>query len=744
MRRLLHIMLMGINFSPLLAQTTNVSPPGQPGSDAHWLSAAKNGFGTSNTLGSKVWFTLNNGVMTEVYYPTLDVPNVQMLQLIIVGVSDVETESEDTMHHTEVLDARALTFRQINTAKSGYYTITKTYVTDPERNTILIDIDFDSREAAGVYVYYDPSLNNSGMHDSAWTEGDALLAVDGDKASALISSSGFAYSDEWIRDTLRPEDRSADLEISNGYLGTSDGLTELKRNWNRTGFIPYHRADYGNVVQVAALKGFQGSRYERNSKTDQLQAVKPHCTLALAFGKTPAEALRNARASLARGFVRARREYEAGWHAYVSHLSPVEPKYQRQFNLAALVLKGLEDKTYRGAIIASPSIPWGGGPNANEPTISGYHAVWSRDLYEAATAFYAMGDRATANRALDYLFKTQQKPDGSFPQNTWVDGRPIGGGLQMDQVALPLVLAYQLGRTDRASWLKHVKPAADFLLRNGPATGQDRWEEKQGFSPATIAAEIAGLVCAARIARIHGDMQSARDYLKTADDWANNVDRWTATTSGPHGDGKYFLRITENDNPNDGAKIEINSGGGSYDEREIVDAGFLELVRLGIKAADDPLVLKSIDVIDKLIKVDTPAGVGWYRYNHDAYGERADGKPYDGRSGVGRLWALLTGERGEYELALGKKALARKRLDALRGFANDGLMISEQVWDRRESPGPAFRFGAGTGSATPLAWSLAQFIRLAINIKRGRNIETPQIVAARYLRDRERNNGPLK
>src|SRR5258706_4070695 len=161
----------------------------------------------------------------------------------------------------------------------------------------------------------------------------------------------------------------------------------------------------------------------------------------------------------------------------------VEAKYRRQFIMAAMVLRALEDKTWRGAIIASPSIPWGGGPNANEPTISGYHAVWSRDLYEVATAFHAMGDTAAANRALDYLFNVQQKKDGSFPQNSWVDGRPIGGGLQLDQVAFPLVLAYQLGRTDRSTWRRHIKPAADFILRKGPATEQDRWEEKPGYSP---------------------------------------------------------------------------------------------------------------------------------------------------------------------------------------------------------------------------------------------------------------------
>ena len=413
----------------LFSQEASQAAPGAPGADAHWLSAAKNGFGTSNTTQSKVWFTLTDGILSEVYYPTLDVPNVQKLELIIVHGSEVQTENADTIHRTEVLDERALTFRQINTAKSGSYTITKTFVTDPQRNSVLIDIQFDSRIAANVYVYYDPSLNNSGMHDSAWTAGDALLAVDGDKASALISSSGFATDAEMIRDATSVP--SMALEISNGYLGTSDGLTELKKS-GALKFPQYGRADNGNIVQVAALKGFQASG---------VGPRKTHCTLALAFGRTPGEALRKARGSLAKGFLRTRREYEAGWHQYSARLPRVEAQYQRQFNMAAMVLKALEDKTYRGATIASPSIPWGGGPNANEPTISGYHAVWSRDLYEVATALLAMGDRAGANRALDYLFKIQQKADGSFPQNSRVDGRPIGGALQMDEVAFPIVLA---------------------------------------------------------------------------------------------------------------------------------------------------------------------------------------------------------------------------------------------------------------------------------------------------------------
>lgn len=693
--------LMSISLcTALFGQTTNKVAPGAPGLDAYWPSAAKNGFGTANTLGSKVWFTLNNGVMTEVYYPRLDVPNTQSLQLIVCTAMNCETEADDMGHEIRLLDSRALSFRQINTARNGAYTITKTYTTDPGRPAILVDVSFarNNNASYSLYVYFDPSLNNSGMHDTGWNEDNGFLARDSDVASALVSSSGFA-------------------EMTNGFLGTSDGLLQLKRTGSIT--ETYQRAENGNVVQVGRIR-------------------EPGAfTLALGFGNSPTAALMNARASLTKSFSPARSEYEAGWHAYLDSLRRIKlaPRYRRQFNIAALTLKALEDKTFRGAMIASPSIPWGGGANANEPTISGYHAVWSRDLYQVGTAFLAMGDEAAANRALDYLFKVQQKSDGSFPQNSWVDGRPIGGGVQMDQVAFPLILAYQLKRSDRATWLKHVKPAADFLVSNGPATQQERWEEKGGYSPSTIAAEIAGLVCAADTASLNGDRVSAAMYLKTADDWAQNVDRWTFTT-GLKSDHNYYLRITENDDPNDGGNIEINSGGGTYDEREIVDAGFLELVRLGIKPANHPNIVNSLALVDKLIKVQTPNGPAWYRYNHDAYGETDNGGKYDGRTGRGRLWSLLTGERGEYELARGNRLAAQKHLDTMIGFANEGMMISEQIWDRRESPRPEFRFGQGTGSATPLAWSMAQFIRLAINLKVGHISETPAVVAGRYTKRR--------
>ena len=401
-----------------------------------------------------------------------------------------------------------------------------------------------------------------------------------------------------------------------------------------------------------------------------------------------------------------------------------------------MALKAHEDKTFTGAIIASLSTPWGDAINADRCCVAekgGYQAVWARDLYQVATAQRAAGDVDAANRALDYLLNNQQLPDGSFPHNTRVDGTlvpNINCGFncqQLDEVAFPIILAHQLGRTDKDIW-KKLKKAADFLVDKGPFTPQERWEEAKGFSPSTIAAEIAALVCAAEMAQTNGDEAAAQIYRNKADNWQRNIERWTFATTGPHGNHHYYIRIDDNQNPNDGHSREITNHGGRFDERKIVDAGFLELVRLGVKAPNDPYVIESLAKVDATIKINTPNGPMFHRYNHDGYGEEADCTPYPvHKGGIGRLWPLLTGERGEYELANGRSATIS--LKTMASTANDGFMIAEQVSCTNNC---GFTFGKGTNSATPLAWSMAQFVRLALSIDAGKPVETPKVVADRY------------
>jgi len=314
-------------------------------------------------------------------------------------------------------------------------------------------------------------------------------------------------------------------------------------------------------------------------------------------------------------------------------------------------------------------------------------------------------------------------------------------------VADPIILAYKLGRKDANTW-SHVKQAADFLVTfvsseryPAPYTPQERWENQSGYSPASTASEIAGLVCAADIANANGDTTSAQRYLTTADLWQSQVENWTVTSTGPYSTQPYFLRLTKDGNPNaTNTTYSIGDGGPSViDQRKVVDPSFLELVRLGVKPANDQAVLNSLPVIDAQLGTTTPNGMFWHRYTKDGYGETSTGAAWgvtspDTFMTHGRLWPIFAGERGEYDLAAHNVPGAEAHLIAIGLTANEGYLLPEQVWDNQPPASqPGFASGTGTLSATPLAWTHAQFIRLAFDIAAGRLLEQPAIVAARYL-----------
>jgi glucoamylase len=698
------IALLGV---PGAEAVTGVAP-GAPGARALWTAGNKDAFGTSTTLGSKIWFTLGGGELTEVYYPNLGTPAVRDLQFVVTdGRSWVQRESEDTHHMLVRTDPRSLSYQQINTDPAGRYRITKTYTTDPTRSVLLMRVHFESltKKPLRLHVLYDPSLSGNGDDDSGSTVGSALVASDAKAASALVASPAFT-------------------KTSSGYLGTSDGWSDLRSHYSMD--WTYTSAPNGNVVQTGRLKltGKAGSQ---------------DATLVLGFGTSASAALTAAKASLAGGFDAAELAYQSGWHHYLAVLPRPHSvaRHKQLYDVSLMVLAASEDKTYRGAFIASPTMAWVWGqiPGYNGP----YHLVWARDLYEMATAEIAAGDRAAAGRALDYLWTRQQKPDGCLPQNSNLDGSPHWGGLQLDEVADPILLSWQLGLTDAGTW-GHVQRAAECILAKGPAT-QERWENAVGYSPASLAAQIAGLVCAAQIAQANGATDTAARYRSVADDWRTRLDHWTVTTNGPLSASPYFLRISVDGNANAGTTYTLADGGPTVDQRTVVDPSFLELVRLGVLRADNPAVLSTLPVIDRQLGVDTPNGQFWHRYNHDGYGETLDGRPFGTNDGVGRLWPIFAGERGEYELAAAAlsgrlaagRAAATKRLNAIANTANDGLMLPEQVWDYNAPSGSAGRLpGTGTGSATPLGWTHAQFIRLAWSIDAGRPVERPSLVSCRY------------
>ncbi|SMD22665.1 glucoamylase [Kibdelosporangium aridum] len=683
---------------PALGQTG--APPGAPGINPGYLPADKQGFGTARPIDSPVWFTLGRGGMTETFYPDLSTPASRRLDFVVTDGETFVQRLSDVRVRTE---QDRLSYRQI--ANGRGWTATITYVTDPARASVMIDFELRSHRPLHSYVLYEPTLSAKGVDDQGKSVADALAASDGTAASALVAQPSFSAT-------------------STGYLGTSDGWTDLSRNRGLTSLYP--QAGPGNLGQTGKLT-VDGVR-DRNA------------VLILSYGDNEQNALTAARASAQQRFADVRRSYVQGWNEYLRGLKTPASARRAIYETSLLVLAASEDKRNRGAFIASPSEPWAFGTNQElSPTPGPYHLVWPRDLYQIATALIAAGDMAGANRTVDHLIGVQQ-PDGHFPQNNTVSGRPYWTSIQLDESALPIVLAWQLDRRDTKT-VAMVRRAADFIIGyeqdgfSAPWSQQERWENQSGYSPGTIAATIAGLVCAADMVERSGDAATAQRYRSIADDWAARVESWTVTTNGPHSSQPYYLRLTKDGQPNQGTAYNPGDNyPGTVDQRTQVDPSFLELVRLGVKSPQDATIRNTIAVVDRVLGENTSTGQFWHRFTNDGYGERTDGGPWDigGARTYGRLWPIFAGERGEYELLAGKAHAAKARLHAMAATANDGMMLPEQVWDREAPSGK--RPGTPTTSATPLVWAHAQYVRLAWSIDAGKPVEQPGIVADRYLK----------
>jgi glucoamylase len=701
------LLILALLAAPAAARTR---ADGAPGAKPTWTAADKQAFGTSPTRESLVWFTLRAREMTEVYFPDLGTPAVRHMEFVVSrpgAAMSVDRETLDGIGVVERLDG--LNYRQTVTDRGERWRLTKTYTTDPLRSAVVVHVRFESLtgEPYGLNVLLDPQLDNDGRDDRARTIAGALVANDRRMASALSASPAFTAT-------------------SSGYAGTSDPWNDLR--------------DDGSLDAEADARARGNVRQAATTVLDGVASQE--LTLALGFGSSHVTARAVAADALAAGFAPLAAENAAGWARYRATLksapaaaAPVLDAYETSL----LAMAAHEDKRHPGAGIASPTMPWGWGQltiDKKDKRSAPYHLVWPRDLYQVATAQIAAGATGAATANLDFLLREAQRPDGHFPQNVQVDGRPKWTGIQMDEQALPIVLAWQLERFDAATW-RALRRTAEFILRHGPRTEQDRWENQDGFSPGTIAAQVAGLVCAADLARRNGATADAARYERIADRWASSVQRWTATSTGPYSDDPYYLRLTKDRRPDRGTRYSIGDGGPARaDQRKVVDPTFLELVRLGVKRHDDPVILNTLDVVDRQLRRQTPNGPFWHRFTYDGYGERSNGAGWaltkEG-SGLtfGRLWPIFAGERGEYELLAGRPAGGY--LEAMAAAGNGGGMIPEQVWDGR--PPTRMSEGEGTFSATPLAWSHAQLVRLAWSIEAGTPVEQPAIVACRYVRE---------
>ncbi len=701
--------------------------PGAPGVTPTWSSSAKDAVGTSHDAG-RVWFTVGHGILNEIYWPRVDAPQVRDLGFIVADdtgfCSEVKRDAE-----SEVRFVRPGIPAVVAIHRHTRYVLTLRICADDHADVVRLEARLDDRRDPSdparashplrLYPLIAPHLGFSGLHNHAWCgiyKARPMLFAEHESSTLVLASN------------------PGPTRLSVGYVGTSDGWQDFATNGRMA--WTYEAAEQGNVAGM--MEVVPGG-----------QPVE----IALGFGNRPEGAALQAAAALVGRFEVAWDEYIANWEGFQRTCTPppadLDESLRALYLDSAAVLRTHQDRTTPGATVASLSIPWGNTRN----DLGGYHLVWSRDLVETAGALVALGAVASARRTLAYLIATQE-PDGHWPQNQWVDGVTYWGGVQLDEAAYPILLAGALrrkgathmhGRATEAAAFAHlvdesalgrmIERAAGFIARTGPATEQDRWEENGGLTPSTLAPVVAALVVAAD----HLPVTAGAYCRELADDWNAAIEDWTYAVGTrlavEHDVDGYYVRIASPDVLG-GAPISTPvpirnrvASESTVPGDEMVGTDFLALVRFGLRRHDDPRILATLVVADALLRVDTPNGPLWHRYTGDGYGEHADGSPFDG-TGIGRGWPLLVGERGHYELEAGRDA--RPYLDAMRQLGSGGGMLPEQVWDAADIPERGLILGQPSGSAMPLAWAHAEYVKLVRSLALGHAIDRPEAAWQRY------------
>jgi glucan 1,4-alpha-glucosidase len=733
--------------------------PGGPGAQSYMDTSRKDCFGTAANTGSKAWYTVADGVLSDVYSPTIENSNDATLQYVVTdGASFTALQQRDMTYTVSSPDPSGMVCEVTSTDAAHGFRLVTDYLTDPGRDSVvmrtrLLPLAGGSVAGLKVYARWDATIDNTGG-GGAKNQGANDATID-PATTALVASDTQAPAGPFAAQVTGAVLASRPfLAASSGFAGTpSDGLAQLDAHHRLVN--QYRTATDGNVVQTAEVDTTPGQPF----------------TLALGFGADATAAIGVARAGASRPFGQILGSYLSGWRAYDRTLrrppASIPAHTRAMYWLSANVIKADEDKTYPGAFVASPTDPWGQSVPAmtTHPGWT-YREIFARDSYETFTGLLADGDVTSARAMVRFLFDRTQQPDGSFPRNSLIDGAvaPDTFGLtEIDEDAYPLLMAWQGGFAGDTSFYRgHIRPAADFVVNHGPAYGVERWEEHPGYSPSTIAAEIAGLVAAADLAKAAGDPARAALYLATADDYQRNVKKWTVTSTGPYGTGRYFIRLAVTGHPDTAQTYDLGNGSQpGVDQRKVIDAGFLELTRLGELPASDPDVLGSLTVVDSVIESQTSSGPGWHRYGikasgaTDGYGDcyvpdptdcSPSGAPwFPTAKGSGHLWPMLDGERAEQDLQTGSSGPAASLLRTMQDMTSGLGMVPEQAWEDPavaaspfgSDPATAsigFTNGKPAGSASPLIWAQAQYLRLVTDLGSGSLGDQPAIVADRYVR----------
>ncbi|MGH8137987.1 MAG: glycoside hydrolase family 15 protein [Steroidobacteraceae bacterium] len=659
---------------------------GAPGIAPTWCSSDKD-FVTTALGASRVWVTVGHGIVNEIYWPSTGEPQVRDFSFYLVGATGW-IDLKRVQRYRLATPGPYLPLLTI-THYGADYQLTLEILPDPRRDVLLVRFDIEGPYR--LVVILAPHLGSSGRDNCAWVRDCIGYAQRGDTAVCLAASSPLSH-------------------LSCGYVGICDGWQDLHRHGSLT--YDFTRADAGTVALSGEAQGRSG-------------------VLAVGFSESARGAHTLVRTALAMGFDALRAEFLGAWQAWGAQLQLPRPNdvLGDAGLLSAAVLKIHEDRSYPGAVVASLSVPWG---NSTE-TLGGYHLVWPRDATLTAFALLAANQLNDARHILAHLVATQA-PDGRWPQNYFPSGTPFWTGMQLDETAFPVLLAAklrELGDEDLPGTAQMIHAAVGFIVRTGPASEQDRWEENPGVSPFTLAVAISALVAAAPWLT-----DAERDYADSlADDWNERLEGWCyvqdTALARELGVAGYYVRIASLEKSGElSAQVSLcNRDGEVVLASALISMDFSYLVRLGLRSAKDARVLDTITVVDRILCVQTPSGGIYHRYNEDGYGEHPDGRAFDG-CGVGRAWPLLVGERGHLAMQAGEDPLPY--LQTIWNCASPGGLLPEQVWDSAPIAQLELSPGRPSGSAMPLLWAHAEFLKLLIARERGRPIELLQSVEQRY------------
>lgn len=706
----------------LESQAKQSYAPGSPGISPRWSSSAKSGIGKAMKASSDVSFTISHGILNEVYYPWEDEACIRDMGFLVADGKDFfSEEKKDTRQEIKMTSPGIPAYLLMNTCIERKYTITKEIIADPIRNTILHRVKFKPIKGRladyHLFILVTPHLGNQGADNSGWVgnyKGVPMIFAKRDQRALAL-----ACSIPWIKRSV-------------GFIGYSDGWQDIHQHKSMK--WEYQYAEHGNIALIGQI---------------DLSKSEGQFILALGFGHNSFEAAYSARGSLLSGYQVIRKQYISEWRNWQRRLmsaKSLDSKSRKYFRISASVLRMHEANRVPGAIIASMSIPW--GETRGDEDTGGYHMVWPRDLVESSGGMIALHAKEDTLRILTYLMTTQEE-DGHWVQNMWLQGRPHWEGIQMDQTALPIILIdlfrhHGILKSELIPryWLT-VKKALKYLVLHGPYTEQDRWERDGGLSIFTVASEIAALIAGADFADQCQEPQIATYCRELADCWNQHIESWFYVTQTPLTDKYkiegYYVRLNHEGKPADSMKNDPVYVYNNPEETSRIPAGemispdALALVRFGLRDPHDLRILNTLKVIDATLMVKTPNGPCWHRYTRDGFGEHEDGSPYNG-IGIGRAWPLLTGERAHYEIAAGNLDKAEKLAKAMEAFSNNGL-FPEQIWDMPDIPDKELFFGKNSGSAMPLVWAHAEYIKLCQSLKQRAVFDMPLNTQKRYVKN---------